>query len=182
MRYLFISLVLMACGDGQKENDVPPLSGSGDDDATCGGAAPVIDELTCINSGLNYSEDEGRDLPTITIMSHVTDADEDLTGYSILVKFDDGVDGVLSDDAEEVSVSGALQGDLCAVPEADIGVRLYLRGGPPLPSTTYEWHITPFDAAGERGETEIIVCTTPDENGEGDPNPQWTSGSSDTGS
>ena len=70
------------------------------------------------------------DLPTITIMSHVTDEDEDLTGYSILVKFDDGIDGVLSDDAEELSVSGALQGELCAVPEADIGVRLYLRGGP----------------------------------------------------
>ena len=79
MRFISISMLLFACGNDQKENDVPPLSSSGDDDATCGGAAPIIDDLTCINSGLNYSEDEGIDLPTITIMSHVTDADEDLT-------------------------------------------------------------------------------------------------------
>ena len=180
MRLISISLALLACTDDQKEDEVPPLSATGDD-SSCGGNAPVIDDLTCINSGLNYSEDEGIDLPTLTIMSHVTDIDEDLTGYTMLVKFDDGIDGVLSENAEELSVSGALQGELCAVPEADIGVRLYLRGGPPLANTAYEWHITPFDAAGERGETEIIVCTTPDENGEGDPNPQWESGLSDTG-
>ena len=76
MRFISISLALMACGNDQKEDEVPPLSATGDD-STCGGAAPVIDDLTCINSGLNYSEDEGMDLPTITIMSHVTDEDED---------------------------------------------------------------------------------------------------------
>jgi hypothetical protein len=181
MRYGILFLSLLACNNDEKESEVPPLSPTGEA-GSCGGAPPVIDYLTCINSGLNFNEDEGEDLPTITIQAHVTDEDEDLTAYTMLVKFDQVVDGLVGDDAEEISVSGALQGELCAVPEADIGVRLYLRGGPPLAGTTYEWHVTPFDATGERGDTEIIVCTTPDENGEGDPNPQWGGGTDeDTG-
>jgi hypothetical protein len=171
MRFWFVIAFLIGCGDGNKESDIPPLS-STDPEGSCGGTAPIIDALTCINSGTNYNEDEGLDLPTFTISLHATDEDKDLTGYTMQIKFDQIPDGELESDALELSVAGALQGELCGVPEADIGARISLHGGPPELSTTYEWHVTLFDAAGVRSEDAIIVCTTPDEDGNGDPNPQ----------
>ena len=50
--------------------------------------------------------------------------------------------------------------------EADIGTRIFIKGGQPALETTYEWYVTVFDAAGMRSETEMVVCTTPNAQGE----------------
>ena len=51
----------------------------------------------------------------------------------------------------------------------DIGTKIFLQGGAPALETSYEWYVSVFDASGQRSETEMIVCTTPNAEGEGDP-------------
>ena len=140
---------------------------------TCGGTPPVIESLVCENTGMQFDEDEGRDLPTLSFYVNVTDEDADMTSYDMLVEFDTSIDNALDADALRLgSISGALSTTPCSVSRGDIGVTVFLNdgGGPPELTTTYEWYVSIFDSAGDRSDPAMIVCTTPDENGNGDPN------------
>jgi hypothetical protein len=164
MRVFFL-LFLMACAEEKQE--APSLTIT--ETETCGGTAPVIEELSCENTGLQFYPDAGVDLPTFTIRASITDEDADLTSYSMLIEFDTEQDNALAEDAQELTVTGSLGSNACSVSQGDIGASIYLQGGPPDFSTTYEWYVTIFDASGDRSQAEMIVCTTPDEEGLGEP-------------
>ena len=167
MKRLIFFVFCLACA-GEEEKEPPPLNIT--ESNTCAGNAPVIAELSCENTGLQFYADAGMDLPTFTIRAQVTDADADFTSYSMLISFDRDIDNALSETAEDLTVTGSLSSTECSVSEADIGATIFLQGGPPDYSMTYEWYVAVFDSAGDRSETEMIVCTTPDEEGNGDPN------------
>ena len=105
-------------------------------------------------------------LPTFTLSAAVTDEDGDMTSYTMLIEFDAQLDDELSDEAFDFDISGTVSEDSCNVSEADIGTRIFIKGGQPDLETTYEWYVTIFDAAGMRSETEMVVCTTPNAEGE----------------
>ena len=166
MRPLILLIFCFSCAEGE-EKEPPPLTIN--ESETCAGTPPVIDEVACENTGLQFYPDEGRDLPTFTIRSQVSDADADFTSYTMRISFDRSIDNALEEGAEELTVTGSLSSTDCSVSEADIGATIFLQGGEPAYSTTYEWYISVFDSAGDRSEPAMIVCTTPDEEGNGSP-------------
>ena len=170
MRYLLLSALIICGCKNEKNSDEPPPLGSLDGEDSCGGTAPEIVDVYCENTGMVLENDLGIELPTLTIYAQVVDDDGDLTSYNMLVEFDDVADGELSEDAPDpFSLSGSIDGESCTIGEATLGAQLKLQGGAPSYSTSYEWHVSIFDEAGDRSDTAMVVCTTPNENGEGTP-------------
>jgi len=167
MQYWIGLILLSGCKDKDATGEPPPL---GDyQTANCGSTAPIIELLSCENSGMEYESDEGTDLPTFSLISDVRDEDGDLTGYSMIIDFDEVLDEDIDADASSVLLNSAINGDPCTITEAQLKGKIFLKGGDPDYETTYEWFVTIFDEAGNRSETEMIVCTTPDEEGNGSP-------------
>ena len=169
---LFMGL-LVGCGD-KEETEAPDLVNTADDDSACGGAAPVIQAVTCENSGIIEHPDYGE-LPTFSLTANVTDEDGDLTYYQLLVDFDENLDGVEDEEDEQLNpVEGAVSNGVeCETPEengsVDIGVTIYLQGAQPKKDTRYEWFIRVADARGKTSDPFMVTCTTPDTDGNGDP-------------
>ncbi len=144
-------------------------SDTGSDTDTCGGTVPVIQEVTCENSGIVDHPDYGP-LPTFTLYVNATDEDADLTHYEVFVEFDNQLNGVKDSDAVELSpVSGSLGDNTCDVSEVNVGSMIYLQGGAPEFNTTYEWYVQISDAMGLISDSSMVVCTTPDSDGNGEP-------------
>ena len=180
MRFYVPVLAMLACAEKEEGTAPPDLEIGGGDD-TCAGTPPEIESLVCENTGMMYHADSGGDRATFTLSASVFDQDGDLTAYSMLVDFDMVADGVQAEDADSFpAITGTLSSGVCDVSQADIGARLFLHGGVPAPSTEYEWHVSVFDAAGDRSESASVVCTTPAEDGSGDVF-QGGSASADTG-
>lgn len=171
IKFLALAVCFACATDEAKENDAPDLEEHDDPaDDICAGTAPVITELACENTGLQDNADAGQALPTLTFTVNGTDEDGDLNAYNLLIEFDDVLDGSLADDAEQLTVSGSVSNaDECTVENVNISTRVFLQGGPPEYDTEFEFYFSLFDAAGERSAAEMIVCRTPDENGDGDP-------------
>ena len=161
---LYSMLFFWGCVD-DKESQIPEIQTDGNP-TNCSGTAPVIQEIICENTGLATENDTQETLPTFTLSASVTDEDGDMTSYKMLIEFDDQMDNELSDDAFDFDISGTVSEDSCNVSEADIGTRIFIKGGQPALATSYEWYVTVFDAAGLRSETEMVVCTTPNAEGE----------------
>jgi hypothetical protein len=168
--YIAFAVLLMSCGD--KEGSAPPPLSNGEpsDEETCGGTSPVIQSVTCENSGLQDHPDYGEDIPTFSLYVNATDEDNDLTYYELFIDIDSELNGEKDSDAIELSsVQGALSDGTCDVNETNVGVTIYLRSGPPSFDTTYEWHVQISDALGDISDTTTVVCTTPNADGEGTP-------------
>ena len=136
-----------------------------DDD--CGGVAPVIQEVTCSYTGIQFSENDNADLPSMNISVRVTDPDGDLTSYRLQVHVDDQIDGFVSEGARDFSFEGQTSAGICDTDESNLGIDLYLKGGFPYYSTTYEWFFSVEDASGMESASFMAVCTTPNEEGQG---------------
>ena len=169
---VFLMGLLIGCGD--KDEDLPPsLVNTTENEAGCGQTAPVIQSVTCTNSGIQTHPDYG-DLPVFSLSANVTDEDGDLTYYQLLVDFDDNLDGVEDEDDEQLNpVEGAINGDECETPaeggSVDLNLTIYLYGAQPEKDTRYEWFVRVVDSIGETSEPFMVTCTTPDETGEGAP-------------
>ena len=135
-----------------------------DDD--CGGTAPVIEQIECTYTGIQFSSQDQEELPSMNISVRVTDIDGDLTGYRLLLHVDDELDGIVSSAAREFSFEGTTSAGVCDTDESNLGIDLYLKGGFPHYSTTYEWFFTVEDVSGLSSAQTMKVCTTPDEAGE----------------
>jgi hypothetical protein len=169
-KYIVLSMLLISCGD-KGESDPPPLNNNGpsSDPESCGGTPPVIESLSCINSGIQTHPDHGT-VPTFTINVIASDEDADLTYYEMFLDIDPTLDGEKGADVIEMgAVSNSLSNNQCDVDETSIELTLYMKGGPPAFETTYEWYVQITDASGEISEEVGIECTTPDANGEGLP-------------
>ena len=79
--------VLSFLGCEEKKQEPPDITITSTE--SCGGAPPVITELSCENTGLQFYPDANADLPTFTVRAMVTDEDADLTSYTMVIKFDD---------------------------------------------------------------------------------------------
>ena len=167
---MWVGVLLIGCADPKEDDLIPGMNVVSGESSSCVGNAPVIEELECENTGLDVYEQSQANLPTFTISAFVSDEDGDFTSYQMLVKFDSDLDGELGEDAVELgTISGTLNDELCNTTTADVGTKIYIQGGEPDLETTYEWHVSVFDSAGMRSDTEIIECTTPNAEGEGQP-------------
>ena len=159
---LLCLLMWTACNDKEAVDTGEPelLDNDTDEPTECSGTAPVIETIDCIES--DPQNIEGTDYPTLTLRSTVTDEDGDLTSYSIMVYFDDVVDGVVdTSDAVYSPYTSSLQRDECAAPEAELGLRLAIPGVWPDYETEYEWGLVVSDAGGLASEMAIVTCATP---------------------
>ena len=165
-----LALGLVACG-GDKEDtggggDEGEIigadgTGDGDDGETCGGTPPVIEELRCETSGLQ-SDEVGNPTPTLTLWALTSDADEDLSYYTLNIYFDDVIDGVVStDDPAFGPVEGSVSNSTCSTPEAQLGAILLIKGGNPELNKEYEFGVTVVDVAGVVSEMAVLTCITP---------------------
>ena len=165
--YVVLFSVLLACGDKDEET-APSLNNGGSNTNSCGGTAPVIQSVTCENSGIQEHRDYGE-LPTFSLYVSATDENADLTYYELFVDIDSELDGEKATDAIPLNpVQGSLSDDICDVSEANVGLTMYLRSGPPEFSTTYEWYVQVSDALGIISEPHMVQCTTPNEDGTGE--------------
>ena len=120
---------------------------------------------------MEMHSDSETERPTFTVSAEVYDFDGDFTSYTMSVEFDTSLDGELDDDSVLFpAIQGTLSEGVCDLNEATVGTRIFLAGGAPDYETEYEWHVTVFDATGAQSTTEFIVCTTPSDDGTGDPN------------
>jgi hypothetical protein len=167
MRWLPI-FCLIACGE--KEETTPPdlVNGTASDD-TCGGTAPVIESVTCENTGIQTHPDYGS-LPTFSIQANVSDVDGDLTYYQMFVDIDGTLDGDEDENATELNpVEGAISNEACGVTSANVSIQIFLNGSTPDYDTVYEWYVRVADGLGKLSEPMMVECRTPDENGDGEP-------------
>ena len=166
--YVVILSVLLACGD-KEEQTAPALNNGGSSNTdSCGGTSPVVQSVTCENSGIQEHPDYGE-LPTFSLYVSAIDEDADLTYYELFVDIDSELDGEKATDAIPLDpVQGVLSDDTCDVSSANVGLTIYMRSGPPEFSTTYEWYIQVADALGSISEPYMVQCTTPDEDGIGE--------------
>ena len=157
---------LLACSGEEKVEDSPPPLGDheSDDTDTCGGQPPVIQSVTCSNGGIQDHPDEGP-TPTLIFNTHVIDADEDLNVYRQTLQFDDVLDQSLSTDAEILESQGVTDDDECGAGDVDLGLTLFLLGGPPEFGETYEFYVTVTDAANITSEAFRVECTVPNADG-----------------
>ena len=157
--------------DGTEDTSSPSDSNASEEEGNiCGGTAPVIEEISCENTGMQFYPDEGADLPTMTIRLQVSDEDADFTAYTMLVRYDEELDNALAESAQSLTVTGTTSNTSCSVSEANIAMTIYIQsGGSPSTGSTYEWYATVFDAAGDQSEPVMIRCTTPDSSGSGTP-------------
>lgn len=158
--------VLIGCGEKETE---PIIVGDTDDRDSCGGTAPVIEALNCVNSGLQTHSEYGQ-MPTFTIEASVSDEDGDLTAYQLFVDIDGTLDGMEAENDIELNpVEGAIGGEACGVYNANVSISVFLNGTSPDYDTVYEWYVRVSDGLGKMSEPMMIECRTPDENGEGEP-------------
>ena len=135
-----LTILFLGCGE-DKGRDIPEITTDGTS-TSCSGTAPVIQEIICENTGLAVENDTQETLPTFTLNVGFTDDDGDFTSYTMLIEFDPIIDDTLSEGAIDLDVSGTISEDSCNVSEADVGTRIFIKGGQPDLETTYEWYVT----------------------------------------
>ena len=126
---IFLAMGLSVGCDDKEASEPPPLGEYSS--TTCGGTAPVITNLECENSGLEYDPDAGIDRPTFSLIADVTDEDGDLTSYSMLVDYDEEEDDEVAEDAWSFDLNSGVSGDICSITEVQLKGRIFLYGGPP---------------------------------------------------
>ena len=169
MFMLLSALTVLACGEKEEENTAPDLVNGDGTETGCGGTAPVIQSLVCENGGIKTHPDYG-DLPTFTIKASVSDDDGDLTYYQMFVDIDGTLNGVEDDNSTPLSpAEGALSDEACGITDANLGITMYLNGSMPDYDTRYEWYVQVADSLGKTSEAMMIECSTPNEEGIGDP-------------
>lgn len=163
-----LSLGLGACkgkedtGDGGGDGAVLPGGGeAGDGAEVCAGTPPVIEEFRCEASGLRDDE-TGAPTPTLTLWALTSDADQDLSAYTVNIYFDEEVDGVVSEaDPVFSPVFGTLSNSTCTTGEAQLGAILLIKGGNPKLNTEYEFGVTVEDAGNVVSAMSVLPCITP---------------------
>jgi len=159
---------LIACTDGDTDTDEPPDITDGTHTETCGGVAPIADELWISNGGLRNFE--GDEAPTVSLELHLTDEDGDLHQGTMEIWFDetldDDVDTSGDPDAERI-YSGI--GDACFTDAATLN--LAIRVGTVFDyNTPYEFAALFVDAEGLASNVLVNSGVTPKEDGsDGDP-------------
>lgn len=167
---LTLPLLAVACGDKEEEETgtAPGLDTDTEDETEeCSGTAPVVEAVTCENSGIQPHFETGEDTVTMTIMAETSDADGDLDYYTFELFFDDEIDGTVDTSTSVFSPSsGSVDVDACEAGLVNLGTVLYLAGGDPDYDTLYEWGVIVTDGGGIASEVMVVECYTPTSDGE----------------
>ena len=134
-------------------------------DEECGGIAPTIQEVTCTYNGMQYSQSDNMELPSMTISVRATDPDGDLTSYRLQMFVDRVIDGELGEGARDFVFEDVTSSGVCDTDESNLSIDIFIKGGFPSFSTPYEWFFVVEDVAGLPSNMLMETCTTPDENG-----------------
>jgi hypothetical protein len=161
-----LGLALGAAGCGGKgDEDSGPLisAGGGDDgDEECSGTAPVITQVSCVNTGIQPHFETGVDTVTMKLLVDFEDEDGDLKAYGMSIYIDESVDGSVSpSDSPWSPLNRTLDVDTCAGFEAEVEVTLYLSGSRPAFDTLYEWGLVVTDQGGYQSDMFVVECVTP---------------------
>ena len=152
--------------DGDSGGPVISAGGDGDDVGVCEGTIPVVNALSCVNTGILPHYETGEDTVTMKLVIDMSDADGDLHQYRMEIFLDDEVDGVVSSsDSPFGPVNQTLNVEECAGFEAGVELTLYLTGLNPAYDTEYDWGIILTDAAGYESDMFVTSCITPAEDG-----------------
>jgi hypothetical protein len=167
--FLTSTLALAACGDKDDEDtggELIDAGGSGDDVGVCEGTIPVVNGLSCVNTGIQAHYETGEDTVTMALLVDISDDDGDLHQYRMEIFIDDEVDGVVtSSDSPFGPVNQTLNVEECAGFEADVELTLYLTGFQPDFDTEYDWGIILTDDAGYESDMFVAPCITPAQDG-----------------
>lgn len=166
---LGFTLALAACGSKEGEDtggELIDAGGDGDEIGVCEGSIPVVNGLSCINTGIQPHYETNEDTVTMALLADISDDDGDLHQYRMEIYIDDEVDGVVaSSDSPFGPVNQTLNVDECAGFEADVELTLYLTGLRPDFDTEYDWGIILTDAAGYESDMFVVPCITPTADG-----------------
>jgi hypothetical protein len=156
---------LLGCGDKDEEDtggEIVEAGGDGDQVGVCEGTIPVVDGLSCVNTGIQPHYETGEDTVTMALLVDMSDEDGDLHQYRMEIFIDEEIDGVVaSADSPFGPVNRTLNVDECAGYEADVELTLYLTGLNPAYDTEYDWGIILTDAAGYESDMFVTSCITP---------------------
>lgn len=163
-----LSLGAVACGDKDEDTGGPLIgAGGGDDEGEeCSGTAPVISEVTCVNTGIQPHFETNEDTVTLTLLVDFEDEDGDLEAYGMSIYIDETLDGsVAPSDSPWSPLNRSLDVEECAGFSAEVEVTLYLAGSRPAYDTAYEWGIVVSDQNGFESDMYVVECITPASDG-----------------
>lgn len=159
------SVALGACGDKEEEDtggELIDAGSDGDDVGVCEGTIPVVNGLSCVNTGMQPHFETGEDTVTMALLVDISDDDGDLHQYRMEIFLDEEIDGeVAAADSPFGPVNQTLNVDECAGYEADVELTLYLTGLNPAYDTEYDWGIILTDASGYESDIFVAACITP---------------------
>jgi hypothetical protein len=150
--------------DADDSADPPDLvsDSGGSSNGDCQGNPPVVDELWCVNTGIQPHYETGEDTVTMRIWTAVSDVDGDLVSYAISIFYDDEVDNAVDTSVTNFNpVYGSVDYADCTATNAELGLTLYLTGSDPDYETLYDWGVVVTDAYGLESETAVTSCWTP---------------------
>ncbi|MEC7946232.1 MAG: hypothetical protein VX265_01615 [Myxococcota bacterium] len=160
---------LAGCGKETSQDTGESLivAGSdGDDIGVCEGTVPVVDAVSCANTGIQPHYETGEDTVTMALRVEISDEDGDLHQYRMEIFLDEEIDGtVAASDSPFGPVNQTLDVDECAGFEANVELTLYLSGLNPAYDTHYDWGVVVTDAAGYASDIAVVDCITPTEDG-----------------
>ncbi|MEZ4323061.1 MAG: hypothetical protein R3F61_36680 [Myxococcota bacterium] len=143
-------LLLVACSGAEPEDtDLPPPT-------PCGATPPTIDTVEVVDNG--PADLGGGVTPTMRVSFHALDGDGALTAYTILVGYDDDVDGAV-DLSDPLVATGDFGPHDCSIAEADLFMDIAVNGSPP-PATFLELGVVLEDADGQRSDPPVLLTIT----------------------
>jgi len=173
LRASVVGIALLGCdGKGSiyvDDTGAPPLDtyGTGTVTSACGASPPTIEQVTCENTGLMEYPESGEVAPTLTLWTDASDADGDLHAYALTVYYDAASVSAGSEQAS--SRTATTHEPECEVPSASLRSVVYIFDRGLGYSQTYEWGVQLIDAGGHASDLGVVTCTTPAEDGSGDP-------------
>lgn len=165
---LVLTLVAASSGCTDDGEDTGVIIADGTDDPGCGETPPSIDQFTVTYQGMSEGDACGDEIhPLIRIETVASDADSDLTYWTLRVWYDDTIDGQVAAEGEYFEVFGTLSDEECDVANATVAMLLCVTGNPPY-STELEFGAVLMDDSDNKsndGVTVVQVFTTPDADG-----------------
>ena len=164
-----LCLLLLACGEEQKEDSGNGSLNPADTAPDCMGTPPAIEDLTAQEGGIISGSDGEDDAPSILLIIDFTDEDGDAHVLAMDIWFDDTIDGTVDTsgaadmvlDPTAMTDSADRPVEECAGDGGSLGLSLGVTGADLAYETTYDFGVVLIDNADLRSEPAFVTATTP---------------------
>ncbi len=161
MRWTVMALA-MGCAGEEDTSGTVPTTGASDE---CGDHAPVIETLDITYDGMSEGDACGAESrPLLRFATTNSDEDQDLHYWTLTIRYDDVIDGEVSESAEAFEVFSEL-GEACSVEQASAAMILCVTGDPPF-DTELEWGVVIADDSDNESDMWVTTFRTPESDGE----------------